>query len=126
VDSQDALADFIACVIYPNASAATSHARAEDILIPFQKVPVFHKIRFVAGNCNTIDAVHVRPKKLDVHGCFIPARFDTVLVKSEQDHVHRNKDMFLHIKGKSSSAETTLEGGSSTHTEGNVSGSHVA
>jgi hypothetical protein len=98
VDFQDALADFVACVIYPNVSAATSRARAEDILIPFQKVPVFHKIRFVAGNCNTIDAVHIRLEKLDVHGRFVPARFDTVLVKSEQGRVRRNKGMFLYIK----------------------------
>jgi hypothetical protein len=100
VDFQDTLADFIASAIYPDASAATLRARAEDILIPFRAVPVFHKIRFVASNCDkleTIDAVHIRPEHLNLHGQIVSARFDTVLVRNGQDHARRNKGMFLHM-----------------------------
>jgi hypothetical protein len=98
IEFQDALADFIARAIYPGASAVTLRTRAEDILIPFRAVPVFHKIRFVAGNCDkpdTIDAVHIRPEKFDSNGHFVSARFDTILVKNGQDHVYRNKGTFL-------------------------------
>jgi hypothetical protein len=108
VEFQDALSDFIAQVNYPGASAAASRDLAADILIPFQAVPVFHKIRFVAsGNTDkldTIDAVHARPERLDLHGRVVPSRFDTVLVHNGQDracgggaHTTRNKGTFVHI-----------------------------
>ena len=90
VDFMDALADFIAAVNYPGVSAVTLRARAADTLIPFRAVPVFHRIRFVASGNNdgsdTVDAVHVRPERIDSHGRTIPSRFDTVLIYNGQDH----------------------------------------
>jgi hypothetical protein len=85
-DFQDALADFIAHLNYPGVSAVTLHARAEDTLIPFHAVPVFHRIKFVDHNkSDIVDAVHVRPEHVDSHGQTIPSRFDTVLVRNGQD-----------------------------------------
>jgi hypothetical protein len=101
VDFQDALADFIARVNYPNVSAAALRTRAEDTLIPFRTVPVFHKMRFVAtsGDCDkpeTGDSVHTRPEYIDTRGRIVPSRFDTVLVHNEQDRERRNKGKFVH------------------------------
>jgi hypothetical protein len=85
----DALGDFIAAVNNPGVSAATSRARAEDTLIPFRAVPVFHRIRFVASNNDdksyTVDAVYVRPEQIDSHARTVPSRFDTVLIYNGQD-----------------------------------------
>ena len=87
-DFQDVLADFIARINNPGATAVTLRARAEDTLIPFRAVPVFHKIRFIStGDCDnskevTMDAVHVRPEQLDPHGRIVPSRFDTVLINN--------------------------------------------
>ena len=89
---QDNLADFIAKVNYPGASSAALRVHAEDTLIPFHAVPVFHRMRFVHQNdCDeeeTMDAVYIRPEEVDLHGQIVPARFDTVLVRNKQDHAH--------------------------------------
>ena len=80
-DFQDALADFIACVNHPQASATALRALAEDTLLPFRTVPVFHRIKFTSKHdLEIIDAIHVRPHQRDAHGRPVPARFDTVLV----------------------------------------------
>ena len=81
VDFQDALADFIARINHPQASATALRALAEDTLLPFRTVPVFHKIKFVSTDSEVIDAVHVRPDQRDARGRPIPSRFDTVLVQ---------------------------------------------
>ena len=78
---QDALADFIARTNHPEASATALRALAEDTLLPFRSVPVFHKIKFVSTrDSDIIDTVHVRPDQRDARGHLIPARFDTVIV----------------------------------------------
>lgn len=86
---QDALGDFIAAHKSTMGSAATIRARGAEILIPFRKVPVYHKVKFIAhaqgddkGEPEIVDAIHARPEQLDSHQRVIPARFDTVLVKS--------------------------------------------
>ncbi|KAN0142113.1 hypothetical protein V8E53_000575 [Lactarius tabidus] len=84
VEFQDCLADFIAQVNYPSASAAVLHARSADTLLPFRAVPVFHRIKFTSsdtGDSEVNDAVIVRPEHIDTHGRTVPSRFDTVLVR---------------------------------------------
>ena len=82
---QDALADFIAQINHPEASVTALRALAEDILLPFRSVPVFHKIKFVSTrDSDIIDTVHVRPEQRDTRGRLIPARFDTVFVCGSQ------------------------------------------
>ncbi|EPQ49907.1 hypothetical protein GLOTRDRAFT_28649, partial [Gloeophyllum trabeum ATCC 11539] len=60
---------------------------AANIYLPFQRLPVFHKIKFWIKDpfhrglgSETSDAVHVRPSRRDSREREVPARFDTVLV----------------------------------------------
>ncbi|KAI9434821.1 hypothetical protein H4582DRAFT_2174356 [Lactarius indigo] len=94
-DFQDALADFIAQLNHPQASTAALRALAEDTLLPFRHVPVFHKIKFASTpDPEVIDVVHVRPDQRDAHGRTIPSRFDTVIVRSRpQDSARGNKGL---------------------------------
>ena len=56
-------------------------ALAEDMLLPFRSVPVFHKIKFVSTcDSDIIDTVHVRLDQRDACRHPIPAHFDTVIV----------------------------------------------
>lgn len=92
IDFQDTLADFIALANYPGASAATLRTRAADTLIPFQSVPVFHRIKFSSTanseDSEIIDSVVVRPEQRDSRGRLVPSRFDTVLVRGKEDMMH--------------------------------------
>ncbi|KZT19755.1 hypothetical protein NEOLEDRAFT_1077268, partial [Neolentinus lepideus HHB14362 ss-1] len=83
----DALARFVAQYNHPGFTPAQVEDAAGDVFLPFQTLPVFHKIKFsnedllrIGGPVETSDAVHVRPAKSDSRGRPIPARFDTVLV----------------------------------------------
>ncbi|KAH9025638.1 hypothetical protein EDB85DRAFT_2177928 [Lactarius pseudohatsudake] len=95
LDFQDALADFIAQFNHPRASATALRALAEDTLLPFRHVPVFHKIKFVSTpDLVIIDAVHVRPDQRDARGRTIPSHFDTVIVRGRpQDSAHGNNGL---------------------------------
>jgi hypothetical protein len=81
LDFQDALADFITWINYPLTSATTLKALAQDTLLPFQSVPVFHKIKFISiCGSDVIDCVHVWHEQRDARRRLVPARFDTVLI----------------------------------------------
>lgn len=101
VDFQDCLADFIAQVNYPGASAAVLRARSADTLLPFRSVPVFHRIKFtssVSGDSETNDAVIVRPEHVDTHGRAVPSRFDTVIVRGQNAVIHGNNGEFRSLR----------------------------
>ena len=87
IDFSDALADFVILHNFPTLSTAAAQRRANNTLIPFNTVSVFHKIRFVekTQESGTVDAAFARPEKQDEKGNMIPARFDTVLVCSSSD-----------------------------------------
>ena len=82
---QDALADFIAGVNNPGLGVRALRACAENTLLPFRTVRVYHYIKFTstsgAQRLEIVDAVYVRPEQRDKHGRIIPARFDTVLIR---------------------------------------------
>ncbi|KAH9037406.1 hypothetical protein EDB83DRAFT_2648142 [Lactarius deliciosus] len=85
VDFQDALADFIVQHNYPELSASASWRRADNTLIPFQRVSVFHKIKFAHHDDpdkRTIDVIHIQPEGHDRHGLVNPRQFDMGLVKN--------------------------------------------
>ena len=83
----DTLADFIARVKYPTASATRLPARSRNVLIPFSSVHVFHKIKFTCSESGDIvDTIHVRVEKRDSNGRTIPSRFDTVLVRGRDSN----------------------------------------
>ena len=90
VDFQDALADFLVHLNHPQLSAHTARQRADNTLIPFRSVPVFHNIKFTkrgqTGESEISDSAHARPEGVDGRGWIIPARFDTIMV--HQDGVH--------------------------------------
>jgi Plavaka transposase len=98
---QDALADFIAHVNHPGATTATLRNRAHNTLIPFNGVPVYHKIKFRARRDSKgpeiIDSVQVHPEHTNDHGRIIPGRFDTVLVCGAQYGTHPKKGKHNHI-----------------------------
>jgi hypothetical protein len=66
VNFQDALANFLTHINNPGVSAATTCQQAEDMLIPFHCVPVFHNIKFTkygqSEDLEISDAVHTQPK----------------------------------------------------------------
>ena len=82
IDFQDALADFIVQHNFPGLSVTIAQRCADNTLLPFRQVSVFHKIKFT--NCTMdgeiIDALHIRPSTCNRQGN-IPGRFDTALVK---------------------------------------------
>ena len=92
INFQDALANFIALTNYPGASAAALCTRAGDTLIPFQSVPVFHRIKFTSSSnsegSEIIDSVVVWPEHRDARGHVVPSQFDPVLVRGRQDVMH--------------------------------------
>ena len=95
VDFQDALADFLSHLNNPGLSAHTVRQRAEDLLIPFRSVPVFHNIKFTkrgdSGEFEISDSAHARPEVVDKRTQIIPARFDTVIVHQDNMHSQGNK-----------------------------------
>ncbi|KAH9043546.1 hypothetical protein EDB83DRAFT_2227861 [Lactarius deliciosus] len=102
VDFQDTLADFIALVNYPSASAAALRSRAADTLLPFRSVPVFHRVKFTSRekseDLEIVDSVVIRPEQKDAHGRTIPERFDTVLVRGRQDVMHGNSNRIGQVR----------------------------
>ena len=99
-DFQDALADLIAQINYPDLTGNALRNLADNTLIPFHSVSVFHKIKFLsAASSNSdkfdvVDTIHVRAEQCDSRGRTIPPRFDTILVRgkgsSELSHWHPN------------------------------------
>src|SRR6267154_4283252 len=87
----DVLADFIAQINYLDVSIGAFQSRSRNTVIPFSSVHVFHKIKFTSSNSSDIvDTIHVRAERKNPNGCIIPARFDTVLVRSKDSNtIHR-------------------------------------
>src|ERR1700677_5065598 len=85
IEFQDSLADFIVQQNYPELSTTASRRRADNTLLPFRRVSVFHKIKFTNPEdpgTKTVDVVHIRPEARNNHGHTIPGRFDTAFVKN--------------------------------------------
>ena len=89
IDFQDVLANFIVLTNYPGA----------DMLIPFQSVPIFHRIKFTSSrnpeHSEIVDSIVVWPEQRDTCGCVVPSRFDTVLVHGRhQDTMHGTNGVY--------------------------------
>ena len=111
MEFQDALADYIAKVNNPGASAAVLRTRAADTLLPFRSIPVFHRIKFTstgnADDSNIVDSAVVRPEQNDTRGRLVPSRFDTVLVRGKHQDIHGSNgefkscsDVYIHLTVK--------------------------
>ncbi|KAJ6540469.1 hypothetical protein B0H19DRAFT_1212980 [Mycena capillaripes] len=85
---RDTLSRFIVHFNDPTLSAAQVEAQSTSIALPFNTVPVFHKIKYTTEDPYTaggptdsvIDAIHVQPGKQLDNSKELPARFDTALV----------------------------------------------
>ncbi|CDO75782.1 hypothetical protein BN946_scf184792.g4 [Trametes cinnabarina] len=80
-----ALARFVTQWCNPGYSARQVEYYAEDFITPFDRLPVFHRIKLwneaVYGK-ETVDSVHVHPRSSDLSGdVIVPARFDTALIR---------------------------------------------
>jgi hypothetical protein len=80
-----ALERFIALSNEPDLTRAQLERKLEGIHLPFTKVPVWHRIKFIrtdpsTSTTSTCDSIHCRPGWNDLHGKPIPGRFDTGLI----------------------------------------------
>ena len=86
-DFRQALTVFIANYNNPNLNRTQLQHAAFRIILSFQRLPAFHKLKFwnedpqgQSDASDTLDVAHVRPQKRGKNGSWIPAWFDTVLV----------------------------------------------
>jgi hypothetical protein len=80
-----ALARFIALTNDPNLTRAQLERKVWGIRLPFIKLPVWHRIKFVRVDpltlkVSTADSIHCSPGRSDSRGNQIPGRFDTALI----------------------------------------------
>jgi hypothetical protein len=80
-----ALARFIALTNEPNLTRAQLERKLWGVRIPFNKLPVWHRIKFTRTDpstsmVSTADSIHCRPGRHDSRGKTIPGRFDTALI----------------------------------------------
>ena len=87
IDFRQTLTVFIASYNQPTLSGRQLQHEAFKIFLPFQKVPVFHKIKLWNDNPlsrtdgkKTLDVIHSRPRVKTKKGTSLPARFDTTLI----------------------------------------------
>ena len=80
-----AVAHFIALTNEPNITRAQLERRLRGVHIPFNKLPVWHRIKFTQTDPSTsmvltADSIHCYPGQRDSRGKLIPGRFDTALI----------------------------------------------
>ena len=69
----------------PQLMAAQVERGLWDTHLPFRRLPVWHRVKFscpelYTGVTQIVDSIHAYPRRLDVHGRPIPARFDTAFI----------------------------------------------
>ncbi|KAF9529836.1 hypothetical protein CPB83DRAFT_924972 [Crepidotus variabilis] len=82
---RNALARYTVLTNNPNISRANLERALWGVRIPFVRVPVWHRLKFLrtdpaTGVSSTSDAIHVRPARRDARGNDIAARFDTAWI----------------------------------------------
>ncbi|KAF7372072.1 hypothetical protein MVEN_00065500 [Mycena venus] len=85
---RDALSRFIVQLNSPTLTRAQIEAQAASISFHFNRVPVYHRIKFITEDPYTVggpedsvvDSIHVQPPKSGRSGKQLPGRFDTALV----------------------------------------------
>ncbi|KAF8056055.1 hypothetical protein FPV67DRAFT_1566591 [Lyophyllum atratum] len=81
-----ALRRYVVLTNEPNLTPHQLERRLWSVRIPFRKVPVWHRIKFLRSDpasthlTSTADSIHVRPARKDGRNRVIPGRFDTALV----------------------------------------------
>lgn len=84
---RDTFARYWVQLVSPDLSRMRSERAANNYFLPFQKISVFHRIKFhdtdAPGPSEVLDSIHVQPGRTDKHGRTIPGRFDTALVRGD-------------------------------------------
>ncbi|KAF7358765.1 hypothetical protein MSAN_01215500 [Mycena sanguinolenta] len=82
----DAFAHFVVALKNPTFSARQVEQAAADVMIPFQSVSVYHKIKFwnkdpfgQENRSDTLDVIHAKPGYTNKRGRLIGGRFDTAI-----------------------------------------------
>lgn len=87
-----ALARFIVHYNEPHLNKRQIAQKAEILHIPFQKVPVFHRVKFISSDPyandataeEVVDSIHAEPARIErLRGTEIPGRFDTALIRRD-------------------------------------------
>ena len=84
-----ALSHFIAQYQHPEYLKAQVEAASTSIHIPFSKISVFHRLKFVSYDIYSlnpldeivVDSIHTDPVHLDKYRNVVPGRFDTVVIR---------------------------------------------
>ncbi|KAJ7438607.1 hypothetical protein FB451DRAFT_1447943 [Mycena latifolia] len=87
---RDTLSRYIVQLTDPGLSHAQIEREAISFEVPFNAVPVFHRIKFSTSDPyanggpadSIVDSIHVQPRKFLQNGDEVPARFDTALVNT--------------------------------------------
>jgi hypothetical protein len=99
-----ALSRFITQYQHPDYSKAQVEAASETVHIPFSKISVYHRLKFISYDPNSlnpldeivIDSIHVDPLHYDKYNKVVPGRFDTAIIQFRDG----NHDM--DVKGMNS------------------------
>ncbi|PPR06007.1 hypothetical protein CVT24_004719 [Panaeolus cyanescens] len=83
------IARYVIRLQQPTISNRELTLQTENFHLPFQKLPVFHRIKFVSNDVysltplkdTVVDSIHIDPPMETDDGRYIPGRFDTALVK---------------------------------------------
>jgi hypothetical protein len=89
----DALAEFVVKFYYPGSTNRQIINAVKNLLVPLQKVAVYHRLKFRDSTNQIQDAIHVQPDHKTKKGHEIPGRFDTVLVRYKSHQEHRVQSM---------------------------------
>ncbi|KAF8816261.1 hypothetical protein BYT27DRAFT_7221500 [Phlegmacium glaucopus] len=84
-----ALSRFITQYQHPEYSKAQVEIASKSIHIPFSKVSVFHRLKFVSYDVYSlnpldelvVDSIHVDPVHFDKYRNVVPGRFDTAIIQ---------------------------------------------
>ena len=98
-----ALSRFIAQYQHPEYSKAQVEAASTSIHIPFSKISVFHRLKFVGYDVYSlnpldeivVDSIHTDPVHFDKYRNVIPGRFDTIIVRVKDSDTGAS----LNLKG---------------------------
>ncbi|KAI0683940.1 hypothetical protein BC835DRAFT_1515409 [Cytidiella melzeri] len=82
-----ALAQFIALTNQPEITRTQLERAVWDIHLPFRKVRVWHRIKFLQEDpctrkLKTVNSIHAQPSRTNSQKKLIPGRFDTALVNN--------------------------------------------
>lgn len=82
---KEALARFVTLTNHPGITRTQLEQRIWNMHLPFRKVSVWHRVKFLQQDLltlkyKTVDSIHVQPMRTNSRQKSIPGRFDTALI----------------------------------------------